>query len=258
LLNLGTAEGRLTLARYMPANDIGFFVEHYWIVRWDLRGCEPFTSESLPYPSVHVVLEGGRPRVQGVPTGRFLRTLRDQGLVFGIKFKPGGFHPFSGGPVSRLTDRFVPLAAILDYGPTLEAEVLAVSADDASMVERAEDLLRNHLPDRDDQIPVLASMVESVANDRSIVRVDQLVSQLGVGKRTLQRLFQEYVGVSPKWVIQRYRLFEAAERLAAGDADGTRVAHELGYFDQAHFIRDFKAMIGRSPLEFVRTLAGSA
>jgi AraC-like DNA-binding protein len=78
-------------------------------------------------------------------------------------------------------------------------------------------------------------------------------------KRGLQRLFREYVGVSPKWVIQRYRLFEAAERLSAGEVDDAQLARELGYFDQAHFIRDFKAVVGRSPQAFVRDLAsGSA
>ena len=61
--------------------------------------------------------------------------------------------------------------------------------------------------------------------------------------------------MSPKWVIQRYRLFEAAGRLSSGQADGAQLAHELGYFDQAHFIRDFKAMVGKTPLVFVRDLA---
>ena len=79
---------------------------------------------------------------------------------------------------------------------------------------------------------------------------------IGTGPRVahFEALFREYVGVTPKWVIQRYRLFEAAERLASGQADGAQLAHELGYFDQAHFIRDFKAMVGKSPLAFARDL----
>ena len=93
--------------------------------------------------------------------------------------------------------------------------------------------------------------MNAIAADRGIVRVEQLVDLAGIRQRALQRLFREYVGVSPKWVIQRYRLFEAAERLASGESEGARVAHELGYFDQAHFIRDFKAMVGRSPTAFV-------
>jgi AraC-like DNA-binding protein len=69
----------------------------------------------------------------------------------------------------------------------------------------------------------------------------------------LQRWFNEYVGVGPKWVINRYRLHEAIERLA-GDlpVDWTQLALELGYFDQAHFIRDFKALVGVPPAAYVR------
>jgi AraC-like DNA-binding protein len=123
------------------------------------------------------------------------------------------------------------------------------------MVDRAEVLLQKYMPIRDEHVPLLTMIVDAVASDRAIVRVEQLVAQFGLSKRALQRLFHEYVGVTPKWVIQRYRLFEAAEQLAAGNTNGARVAHELGYFDQAHFIRDFKALVGRSPLEFARGAA---
>jgi len=256
LLNLSVADGRVRLARYLPGDEVGFFVEHYWIVRWDLRGQAPFVAETLPYPSVHLVLECDNSRVVGVPRGKFLQILRGEGLVFGVKFRPGGFHPFVGGPIARLTSKTVEAATLLQYAPTLEAQVLAVAAEDRLMLARAETLLGEHLPGRDAQIPLLTDIVDSVATDRTIVRVEQLVAQFGLAKRTLQRLFHEYVGVTPKWVIQRYRLFEAAEQLAAGHTDGVRVAHELGYFDQAHFIRDFQALVGRSPLEFARNLTG--
>jgi AraC-like DNA-binding protein len=259
LLNLGLTDSQVTLARYVPSDEVGFFVEHYWIVRWDLRGRQPFTSQSLTYPSVHVVLERGRSRVVGVQTARFQQPLRGEGLVFGIKFNPGGFHPFVGAEVSRLTNQSVPLAPLLAFGPLLEADVLGVSHDDALMVARAEEVLRRNLPEQDERIPLLSGIVEAIATDRSIVLVDQLVSRMDMPKRGLQRLFREYVGVSPKWVIQRYRLFEAAERLSAGEVDDAQLARELGYFDQAHFIRDFKAVVGRSPQAFVRDLAsGSA
>ena len=69
----------------------------------------------------------------------------------------------------------------------------------------------------------------------------------------LQRLFGRYVGVSPKWVIQRYRLHEAAEQLATGESvSQTELALNLGYSDQAHFIRDFKAIVGVSPAAYAR------
>jgi len=77
------------------------------------------------------------------------------------------------------------------------------------------------------------------------------VRSSGVGKRTLQRLFAEYAGVSPKWVINRYRLHAAIERAASGEVvDWTSVALDLGYFDQAHFIRDFEKLVGKTPAQY--------
>ena len=80
----------------------------------------------------------------------------------------------------------------------------------------------------------------------------------GTTVRALQRLFQEYVGVSPKWVLRRFRIHEAAERLAAGARiDAAAFASECGYFDQAHFIRDFKAQVGRTPGEYAEICASA-
>jgi AraC-like DNA-binding protein len=57
-------------------------------------------------------------------------------------------------------------------------------------------------------------------------------------------------------VVQRYRLHEAAERLAADEQlDLATLAVELGYFDQAHFARDFKAIVGSPPNRYARTVA---
>jgi AraC-like DNA-binding protein len=76
-----------------------------------------------------------------------------------------------------------------------------------------------------------------------------------MGKRSLQRIFSEYVGQSPKWVIQRYRLHEAIERFRSGDVlDWAQIALDLGYFDQAHLINDFKAMVGYTPTQYQEIL----
>jgi AraC-like DNA-binding protein len=97
-----------------------------------------------------------------------------------------------------------------------------------------------------------------VRDDASIRKVEDILHRTGTTKRSLQRLFEQYVGASPKWVIQRYRLHEAAERLKAGSVSGSRLALELGYADQAHFIRDFKAIVGISPGAYARRARTSA
>lgn len=77
-------------------------------------------------------------------------------------------------------------------------------------------------------------------------------------RTSLQRRFRDYVGVGPKWVLQRYRLHDAAERMASGQvADWARVALDLGYFDQAHFVNDFRAAIGKPPAEYAADCAAA-
>jgi AraC-like DNA-binding protein len=69
--------------------------------------------------------------------------------------------------------------------------------------------------------------------------------------RGLQRLFADTVGVSPKWVINRHRMLEAVDALNRDEAISlTRLAQELGYFDQAHFSRSFLSVTGHPPSHF--------
>ena len=100
----------------------------------------------------------------------------------------------------------------------------------------------------------MSEWMVTALSDRDITKVDDLVRHFGTTARQLQRLFQRTVGVGPKWVIQRYRLHDAVERIGEGVADWAGIALELGYFDQAHFIRDFRAVFGTPPAAFAAGL----
>ena len=136
-------------------------------------------------------------------------------------------------------------------GRALEQAVLA-EREDAPRIAIVEDFLRHRRPKPDAHVARIVEIVYSVAEDRGILKVEDLVERYNIPKRTLQRLFAKYVGVSPKWVIQRYRLHEAAERLAAGPVSQSALALSMGYSDQAHFVRDFKAIVGTSPAAYAR------
>ena len=99
----------------------------------------------------------------------------------------------------------------------------------------------------------VGDLVARIAANPGLCSVQALAEEAGVAVRTLQRLFGQYVGVAPKWVINRYRLHEAVERLQSGrNVAWAELALALGYFDQAHFIRDFTQLVGRSPGEYAR------
>jgi AraC-like DNA-binding protein len=84
-----------------------------------------------------------------------------------------------------------------------------------------------------------------------LFRVDELARELDLSVRQLQRLFAEYVGASPKWVLRRARLHEAAARADEGaDIDWAALAADLGYADQSHLTRDFTAAVGAPPSRY--------
>lgn len=256
LLNPEVGKKKFHLSLYLPSPDLAFFIEQYWIPSWDLRGQEPYISENLPYPSVHLVFDKDNTKIFGVITTKFSRRLEGKGRVFGIKFRPGAFYPFIKSPVSRLTNQIIGVADVFGEDcVALEKAILALE-DEKAMVELAENFLRGRLPEEDENVALINRTIDCIVTHRDITKVDDVVRHMSVNKRTLQRLFSQYVGVSPKWVIKRYRLYDAAEKLASGDAlDCSRIALDLGYFDQAHFIKDFKAIIGRTPAEYARSLA---
>ena len=169
-----------------------------------------------------------------------------------MKFTPGGFHPFLRAPVSTLTDSIASVRGVFGGDGVALARKVQAAGTDASRVAIVEAFLRQKLR-RESQVVRVSDLVYSVATDRTILKVDDLVVRSGANRRTLERLFAKYVGVSPKWVIQRYRLHEAAEQLAAdGDVNHAALALGLGYSDQAHFVRDFKAAVGTSPAAYAK------
>jgi transcriptional regulator GlxA family with amidase domain len=88
--------------------------------------------------------------------------------------------------------------------------------------------------------------------DRTLVRVDQVAREAAMSTRSLQRLFAGYVGLSPKAVLARYRLQDAAASIDAGEVtDLAGLAAELGWFDQAHFSRDFRSVVGMPPSAYL-------
>ncbi|MFW3460303.1 DUF6597 domain-containing transcriptional factor [Streptomyces sp. 058-1L] len=250
---------RVRFRRREPAPALRPYLEHYWLIDWDLD--QPYAAHVVPHPSVNLVLQryeaGESPReragyaeVAGIGLGLFTQKLTGRGRVCGVQFRPGGFRPFAPEhALSDLTGRRIDAAEVLRTPPPVGA-VLDLDDEDARV--RALDACLLALEPRPDPQAMLAmELVDRVRTDRSVRRVGQLARSAGLSPRTLQRLFSAYVGVGPKWVILRYRIHEALERAESEPAvDWARLAADLGYSDQAHLVRDFTATVGVPPTAF--------
>lgn len=246
---------KFTLSRFEPEPALRPFVEQYWTVRYDLRGEPAFTQTVLSYPNVQLAFEqdesGRRALLYGVPKQPFVRELRGAGRVFGVKFRAGGFYPYWRRDVALLTGTTVAASTLFGRGVDDWADAVLDAGDDAGMLRLVEQGMLERLPDRDPQAERASHIVSVTMDDRSIQKVEHMSERTGLSIRALQRLFRTYVGVTPKWVIKRFRLQEAAERLERDDAtELAELASELGYYDQAHFVKDFKSVLGRSPAAY--------
>jgi AraC-like DNA-binding protein len=236
------------------------FVERYWSVHWDRTGRPPYRSEVLSHPSVNLSVESGsHPRfgvampavlVHGVTTRRFVIDLVGSGRVTAAKFRPGGWVAFGGRAPSG--GAVVPLGDELGIDPRgLRDAVLAEEDDDvrAAVLDAA---LAPLAPEPPPAYAELQDVLRRMLEDRALVRVEQLARTAAMSTRSLQRLFAGYVGVSPKAVLARYRLQDAASSIDAGEVtDLAALAAELGWFDQAHFSREFRAVVGTTPSAYL-------
>jgi AraC-like DNA-binding protein len=259
VLDPQAAARHFRLTRYAPSPDLAHLVERHWFVEWDLRGRAPFTQGIVTHPSVNLAFEPHYALVFGVVTGRSDHRLEGAGKVAATKFRPGGFHPFMPVPAVTLTDRVVELPQAFGDGTEGLRERVIAAGRDREQIAVVEAFLRARLPAPDAHVETIGRIMRLVLAEPELTRVEHLVDRTGLSARTLQRLFREYVGVTPKWVLRRVRLHEAAERIAEQPAiDWAPLALDLGYFDQAHFINDFKAVVGRSPAEYAAMCEGLA
>lgn len=253
IVRRGPLPGTSRHVRHAPVDALRAWIEHFWFISWDLGDAPPYAAATLQHPSVHLVFEDVGSRIVGVMTKRFETVLRGRGRVFGVKFRPGGFRPWLGRAVATITDRRIAPVDVFGSAIARLDAAIAAASDELAMIGHATSFLLARTPSPDANVARVAAIAASIMADRAITRVEHLVAATGLDLRALQRLFREYVGVSPKWVINRYRLHEALEQIAAGGAiDWAALALDLGYFDQAHFIRDFRALVGVSPGAYVR------
>jgi AraC-like DNA-binding protein len=243
--------------RFSPSAHVARFVDHYWLARWRLESGEDHQQSLLTHPVVNLSISEQACRVVGPSTGVVERHLAGLGWAFGVMFRPGGFWPLLRVPLSSIAHCELDLCEVLP-------EAAASIADAGRIAERVnetspmDEVLARLLPGDPQPSEKTTQLAELTRSDRKIVRAARLADVAGVSVRVLERRFAQHVGLSPKKVIQRYRLQEVTEQARSGTVDWASVAADLSYADQAHLIRDFKAVTGETPATYSKAEASSS
>lgn len=252
--------------RYQPDPGLTDLVRRYWIPVWALPDAETSIQRVLQYPVCLLVVSSSYAVLVGVTTGLSVQELRGSGWAVGVMLQPAAGALLLGESVAGITDRRIDLVDVpgIDGEGLVAAVHAAMSAEPSSpdahrsALSAVQDAIRALGP-ADDEGLLINRIVESVENRPEVRRVGQICDEFHLTERSLQRLTTRRLGLTPKWLIQRRRLHDAAERLrAGGDVDLGTVAAELGYADQAHFTRDFRTATGVTPGAFQSERPASA
>ncbi|MDJ0393697.1 helix-turn-helix domain-containing protein [Rhodococcus sp. G-MC3] len=249
------------LSRLPCAPALAPWIENYWLLTWNLPAGASYRSSTLPHPACTLSVEHGYTRagvtdpvvVTGVLTRRFDVELAESGWVLGIKFRPGGYASFTDTNARALRD--VPVAAPNAFHRDTVAALAELGPGDTPEHCRTvvDALLAPYERTPQTDYSEVLDVIEVMLHNRSLVRVGQVEERCGISTRRLQRLFERYIGAPPKWVLTRYRIHDAVSDLDSGYTGSLAdLAARYGWFDQAHFTREFTELIGVPPSTYQR------
>lgn len=238
------------------------FVRLIWSMELDGADADLPPDRILPDGIVETVFHYGRPYRMRSATDAFrtqprsvavLQTARlveiapprDASGFVSVRFQPWGFAHFTRVPLHGIAEAF-PTAPDLWGAPAADLEERLAEA--RTLDERVRliqgflvDLLARH------ERPTIEPLVRAIWSAGGDVRVRRLARQLGFGERRLERVCRQQIGMTPKRFARLSRFLAACDLLRTQPLSLTQVAHRAGYYDQAHFTNDFRALAGEAP-----------
>ena len=189
----------------------------------------------------------------GVWTRRFLVEYPARVRLVGVHFKPWGISPFVDVPATELRDRWVPVDAVWRRSLDRIRNQLGELTSATATLRAVEDELRSRLAEAPPRgLDVVRYTGGRLASAHGAVPVGALTEAAGVSTNHLATQFKSHVGVTPKRVARIYRFARLILSVdALGPVDWAELAHAAGYFDQAHFGKEFKDFTGHTPTEYL-------
>jgi AraC-like DNA-binding protein len=248
----------------VPHTDLLPFIEHYWAVSVSPGETVDLTVNVYVDARADLVFNFGDSYLRGV-IGRnpviysasnldaqrdvpITITQRGAVAIVGARFRTGGIAAFVRTPMSRYTNRTPGISEVFgDDAAATEASL----RDRHSDIDAQKAVLDAFFLGRmrlDPPFPSFLQAKTQIEKDEGLQPVEEVGRSVGVSPRNLGRLFGRYLGFSPKY-FERIVRFQKALRLLMKDAQTTlgEVSAECGYFDQSHFVKDFRRFTGGVP-----------
>ncbi|MFD0749257.1 helix-turn-helix domain-containing protein [Mucilaginibacter calamicampi] len=251
----------MKIERFFPDKMLRPYIESFMIIESD----DQVTNRILPEPILTMGFRfkgntfGGPSAEEKLPlssitgvtkTLRLIRYEADSGVLV-VRFKEAGALAFCKEPLNELSGLSVNLEEVMDADSIMKTEELlgnaSTNAERISIIENF--FLFNLDPSVFD--PRVSAAVNVIKSLNGNLRIKELASNLGTNVNSLEKNFRAQIGVSPKRYASISRLKSVIKDYCA-EADLTEISYNAGFFDQSHFIKEFRAFTGENPLRFFR------
>lgn len=255
ILNPYGFASEVDLRCYEPSLLLEPFVELYFVARWNRPGKPHYlATDILTKPTINMFFTKDEAYVNGVTNGTRHFIIDKEGMYAGVKFRPGAFHAFAKQSLSKISDHS-PLNTIFPRVNVSFLRQLHECNDDQQVVAKIEELLTEQKPVPDKKIETVDQIITFIEECNQPLGTAMLAAKFHMSERSLHYLFSEYVGAGVKWTSMRIRLIKALQKsLDTSAPHWTKIAAELNYSTQSHFINDFRRLIGLSPSQYAKTI----
>lgn len=249
--------------RFDPAEELKNIIDCYWFIEDDDE--LPQQQKIIPdgfneiifhYRNPYRIKLGGDWEEQSLSllAGQirkhfFLENSGASGII-GIKVKPTALTHLFGLSMYQFTDRVVDISSVAALRPLLIQEELKKAAGHEECVILLDSMLKKILSEKKYTITAADHAVGLILANHGMMTVSDITRQIGIGERQLENLFKKYVGLSPKFYMRIIRFNYIFKLVQENNQSWSGLAYEASYFDQSHFIRNFRDFTGENPSDY--------
>ncbi len=251
---------------FKPTSELAEFVMCYWTLE-SAKEDTPLKNTIVPDGTMKLIFHYGETYKHHTKNGEsiilpkcFLIGQLTQPYIveplgitgsFVVRFHPNGFLPFSTIPIKEMENTAIPLDKLFGKEGAEIGEKILNANTISERINLIETFLLKKLAAKKNIDYIIKSTVEIILKANGQFSVNELSQQSNMNRRQLTRKFSSAIGLSPKQLSKTIRIQATLKKLLTEEVKSlTDLAYENEYFDQAHFIKDFKEFTGLTPKEF--------